>query len=103
MAALGRAGDGRDGDDGATARTDARGEGAPGENEEDLGFERMKFILTFECGLLFFFQVEKDTILVCHGNTIQVVTMMGEPKQSKKVVSQLTFDFTIESIGELGG
>lgn len=45
-------------------------------------------------------QVEKDTILVCHGNIIQVVTMMGEPKQSKKVVSQLTFDFTIESIGE---
>lgn len=46
------------------------------------------------------FQVEKDTILVCHGNIIQVVTMMGEQKLSKKVVSQLTFDFTIESIGE---
>lgn len=26
--------------------------------------------------------------------------MMGEQKLSKKVVSQLTFDFTIESIGE---
>lgn len=48
----------------------------------------------------FAFQVEKDTILVCHGNIIQVVTMMGEQKLSKKVVSQLTFDFTIESIGE---
>lgn len=45
--------------------------------------------------------MEKDTILVCHGNVIQVVTMMGEPKLSKKVVSQLSFDFTIESIGEL--
>ncbi|XP_059607926.1 mitogen-activated protein kinase kinase kinase kinase 5 isoform X3 [Phlebotomus argentipes] len=43
-------------------------------------------------------QLEKDTILVCHGNTIQIVTMSGMQKQSKKLVSQLKFDFNIESI-----
>uniref|UniRef100_A0A1L8DM87 Mitogen-activated protein kinase kinase kinase kinase n=1 Tax=Nyssomyia neivai TaxID=330878 RepID=A0A1L8DM87_9DIPT len=43
-------------------------------------------------------QLEKDTILVCHGNTIHIVTMNGMLKQSKKLVSQLKFDFTIESV-----
>lgn len=37
---------------------------------------------------------------MCHGNNIQIVTMMGEVKQSKKIVPQLKFDFNIESIGE---
>ncbi|XP_055908323.1 mitogen-activated protein kinase kinase kinase kinase 5 isoform X2 [Eupeodes corollae] len=43
-------------------------------------------------------QVEKDAILVCYGNIIQIVTLQGNPKQHKKMVSQLTLDFTVESI-----
>lgn len=38
--------------------------------------------------------------MICHGSTIQVVTMQGNIRQSKKLVSQLHFDFHIESIGE---
>ena len=38
-------------------------------------------------------QVEKDAIIVCYGNIIQVVTLQGNPKQHKKLVSQLNFDF----------
>ncbi|XP_054089392.1 mitogen-activated protein kinase kinase kinase kinase 5 isoform X6 [Zeugodacus cucurbitae] len=43
-------------------------------------------------------QVEKDAILVCYGNIIQVVTLQGNPKQHKKLVSQLNFDFSVDSI-----
>ncbi|XP_017077086.2 mitogen-activated protein kinase kinase kinase kinase 5 isoform X4 [Drosophila eugracilis] len=43
-------------------------------------------------------QVEKDAILVCYGNLIQVVTLQGNPKQHKKMVSQLNFDFNVDSI-----
>ncbi|XP_020716657.1 mitogen-activated protein kinase kinase kinase kinase 3 isoform X4 [Ceratitis capitata] len=43
-------------------------------------------------------QVEKDAILVCYGNIIQVVTLQGNPKQHKKMVSQLNFDFNVDSI-----
>ncbi|XP_075169555.1 MAP4K3-like protein hppy isoform X3 [Haematobia irritans] len=43
-------------------------------------------------------QVEKDAIIVCYGNVIQVVTLQGNPKQHKKMVSQLNFDFTVDSI-----
>ncbi|XP_034141980.1 mitogen-activated protein kinase kinase kinase kinase 5 isoform X3 [Drosophila guanche] len=43
-------------------------------------------------------QVEKDAILVCYGNVIQVVTLQGNPKQHKKMVSQLNFDFNVDSI-----
>ncbi|XP_018791932.1 PREDICTED: mitogen-activated protein kinase kinase kinase kinase 3 isoform X6 [Bactrocera latifrons] len=43
-------------------------------------------------------QVEKDAILVCYGNIIQVVTLQGNPKQHKKLVSQLNFDFNVDSI-----
>ena len=46
-------------------------------------------------------QVEKDAILVCYGNVIQVVTLQGNPKQHKKMVSHLNFDYNVESIGEL--
>lgn len=45
-------------------------------------------------------QLEKDAIMVCHGNNIQIVTMQGNLRQSKKLVSQLHFDFCIDSIGE---
>jgi len=44
-------------------------------------------------------QVEKDAILVCYGNLMQVVTLQGNPKQHKKMVSQLNFDFNVDSIG----
>ncbi|GAB0097187.1 mitogen-activated protein kinase kinase kinase kinase 5 [Sergentomyia squamirostris] len=44
------------------------------------------------------YQLEKDTILVCVGNTIHILTMKGTPKQSKNLVSQLKFDFNIESV-----
>ncbi|XP_073814150.1 MAP4K3-like protein hppy isoform X11 [Musca autumnalis] len=43
-------------------------------------------------------QVEKDAIIVCYGNVIQVVTLQGNPKQHKKMVSQLNFDFNVDSI-----
>ncbi|KAM7342923.1 MAP4K3-like protein hppy isoform 6-T6 [Cochliomyia hominivorax] len=43
-------------------------------------------------------QVEKDAIIVCYGNIIQVVTLQGNPKQHKKLVSQLNFDFNVDSI-----
>lgn len=45
-------------------------------------------------------QVEKDAIIVCYGNVIQVVTLQGNPKQHKKMVSQLNFDFNVDSIGK---
>lgn len=44
-------------------------------------------------------QVEKDAILVCYGNVMQVVTLQGNPKQHKKMVAQLNFDFNVDSIG----
>ncbi|XP_017959838.1 mitogen-activated protein kinase kinase kinase kinase 5 isoform X3 [Drosophila navojoa] len=43
-------------------------------------------------------QVEKDAILVCYGNVMQVVTLQGNPKQHKKMVAQLNFDFNVDSI-----
>ena len=45
-------------------------------------------------------QVEKDAIIVCYSNIIQVVTLQGNPKQHKKLVSQLNFDFNVDSIGK---
>lgn len=49
---------------------------------------------------LFCSQVDKDAILICYGKTVKIVTMEGNPRQSRKLVSHLDFDFTIESIGE---
>lgn len=46
------------------------------------------------------FQIDKDAILICYGSSIKVVTMDGNPRQSKKLVSQLQFDFHVESIGK---
>lgn len=46
-------------------------------------------------------QIEKDAILVCYGNQLQIVNMQGHPKQPKKMISSLTFDFNIESVGKL--
>ncbi|XP_055383366.1 mitogen-activated protein kinase kinase kinase kinase 5 isoform X9 [Condylostylus longicornis] len=43
-------------------------------------------------------QIEKDAILVCYGDKIQIVTLQGNPKQHKKMLSHLNFDFNIDSI-----
>ncbi|KAL5287300.1 MAP4K1 family protein [Megaselia abdita] len=43
-------------------------------------------------------QIEKDAILVCYGNQLQIVNMQGHPKQPKKMISSLTFEFNIESV-----
>lgn len=48
-------------------------------------------------------QVEKDAILICYGKTVKIVTTYGKAIQSKKLVSQLEFDFIIESIGKIDG
>lgn len=44
-------------------------------------------------------QIEKDAIIICHGHSLQIVTMNGVLRQSKKMVAQLHFEFPIESIG----
>jgi len=43
-------------------------------------------------------QLEKDTVLVCYSNIVEVVNPDGKPKMEKKRVSRLEFDFLIESI-----
>ncbi|XP_024940381.1 mitogen-activated protein kinase kinase kinase kinase 5 isoform X18 [Cephus cinctus] len=43
-------------------------------------------------------QLEKDAILVCYDNVIKVVTLQGKPRVSKKQMSELHFNFQIESI-----
>uniref|UniRef100_A0A1Q3G141 Mitogen-activated protein kinase kinase kinase kinase n=1 Tax=Culex tarsalis TaxID=7177 RepID=A0A1Q3G141_CULTA len=43
-------------------------------------------------------QIERDAILVCYDNVVQIVDIMGAPKQSKKYVSRLEFSFNIDSI-----
>lgn len=44
--------------------------------------------------------MDKDAILVCYNSVIQIVNLQGQPKHSKKFISQINFDFKIESIGE---
>ncbi|KAJ8867575.1 hypothetical protein PR048_031377 [Dryococelus australis] len=46
-------------------------------------------------------QLEKDAILVCHDNVVKIVTPQGRLRTGRKQVSQLQFDFAIQSIGEL--
>ncbi|XP_030763049.1 mitogen-activated protein kinase kinase kinase kinase 5 isoform X4 [Sitophilus oryzae] len=43
-------------------------------------------------------QLDKDSILVCYDNVIRIITPQGKIKVSKKQVSDLRFDFKIESI-----
>uniref|UniRef100_U5EYJ4 Mitogen-activated protein kinase kinase kinase kinase n=1 Tax=Corethrella appendiculata TaxID=1370023 RepID=U5EYJ4_9DIPT len=43
-------------------------------------------------------QIEKDAVLVCYDNVIQIVDVKGFPKQSKKYISRIEFRFAIESI-----
>ncbi|KAK7821591.1 hypothetical protein U0070_014471 [Myodes glareolus] len=44
-------------------------------------------------------QLERDTILVCLDCCIKIVNLQGRLKSSRKLSSELTFDFQIESIG----
>ncbi|XP_020283370.1 mitogen-activated protein kinase kinase kinase kinase 5 isoform X2 [Pseudomyrmex gracilis] len=43
-------------------------------------------------------QFEKDAILVCYDNVVKMVTLQGKPRISKKQLSELNFNFQIESI-----
>ncbi|XP_015111938.1 mitogen-activated protein kinase kinase kinase kinase 5 isoform X5 [Diachasma alloeum] len=43
-------------------------------------------------------QFDKDSILVCHDNIVKFVNLQGKPRASKKQLSELLFNFQIESI-----
>uniref|UniRef100_A0A1B6LQR5 Mitogen-activated protein kinase kinase kinase kinase n=1 Tax=Graphocephala atropunctata TaxID=36148 RepID=A0A1B6LQR5_9HEMI len=43
-------------------------------------------------------QLEKDAILVCYSNVVRIVTLQGRLKTNRKQVSELHFDFPIESV-----
>ncbi|XP_058838861.1 mitogen-activated protein kinase kinase kinase kinase 3 isoform X1 [Topomyia yanbarensis] len=43
-------------------------------------------------------QIERDAILVCYDNVVQIVDVLGFPKQSKKYISRLEFSFNIDTI-----
>ncbi|XP_076396790.1 MAP4K3-like protein hppy isoform X8 [Megachile rotundata] len=43
-------------------------------------------------------QLEKNAILVCYDNVVKVVTLQGRPRSSRKHMSELHFNFQIESI-----
>ncbi|XP_057324353.1 mitogen-activated protein kinase kinase kinase kinase 5 isoform X5 [Microplitis mediator] len=43
-------------------------------------------------------QFEKDSILICYDNVVKFVTLQGKPRTSKKQLSELQFNFQIESI-----
>lgn len=44
-------------------------------------------------------QLEKDAILICYDNVVKIVTLQGRLKTDKKLISDMKFDFKIESIG----
>ncbi|XP_034181879.1 MAP4K3-like protein hppy isoform X9 [Osmia lignaria lignaria] len=43
-------------------------------------------------------QLEKNAILVCYDNVVKVVTLQGRPRSNRKHMSELHFNFQIESI-----
>ena len=43
-------------------------------------------------------QIEKDAILVCYDNLVKIVTPSGKLRENRKFLSDLEFDFNIESI-----
>ncbi|XP_031356192.1 mitogen-activated protein kinase kinase kinase kinase 5 isoform X4 [Photinus pyralis] len=43
-------------------------------------------------------QLEKDAILICYDNLVKIVTPQGRVRNAKKQISELKFDFRIESI-----
>ncbi|NXB73119.1 M4K3 kinase, partial [Donacobius atricapilla] len=57
---------------------------------------------TTETSVVHVTQLERDTILVCLDCCIKIVNLQGRLKSSRKLSSELTFDFQIESIGKLG-
>lgn len=46
------------------------------------------------------YQMEKDAILVCFDNVVKIVTPHGKLRENKKQLSELEFDFNIDSICE---
>ncbi|NWZ24426.1 M4K3 kinase, partial [Asarcornis scutulata] len=56
---------------------------------------------TTETSVVHVTQLERDTILVCLDCCIKIVNLQGRLKSSRKLSSELTFDFQIESIGKL--
>ncbi|XP_056343183.1 mitogen-activated protein kinase kinase kinase kinase 3 isoform X6 [Oenanthe melanoleuca] len=53
---------------------------------------------TTETSVVHVTQLERDTILVCLDCCIKIVNLQGRLKSSRKLSSELTFDFQIESI-----
>ncbi|XP_030346574.1 mitogen-activated protein kinase kinase kinase kinase 3 isoform X14 [Strigops habroptila] len=53
---------------------------------------------TTETSVVHVTQLERDTILVCLDCCIKIVSLQGKLKSSRKLSSELTFDFQIESI-----
>ncbi|XP_055569239.1 mitogen-activated protein kinase kinase kinase kinase 3 isoform X5 [Falco biarmicus] len=53
---------------------------------------------TTEASVVHVTQLERDTILVCLDCCIKIVNLQGRLKSSRKLSSELTFDFQIESI-----
>lgn len=45
-------------------------------------------------------QLEKDSVLVCYDSVVKIVTPQGRLRANKKQVSELQFDFKIESTGK---
>ncbi|NXJ71386.1 M4K3 kinase, partial [Rostratula benghalensis] len=58
-------------------------------------------LYTTETNVVHLTQLERDTILVCLDCCIKIVNLQGRLKSSRKLSSELTFDFQIESIGKL--
>ncbi|NWV42378.1 M4K3 kinase, partial [Grantiella picta] len=58
-------------------------------------------LYTTETSVVHVTQLERDTILVCLDCCIKIVNLQGRLKSSRKLSSELTFDFQIESIGKL--
>ncbi|XP_065445926.1 mitogen-activated protein kinase kinase kinase kinase 3 isoform X6 [Chrysemys picta bellii] len=53
---------------------------------------------TTQASVVHLTQLERDTILVCLDCCIKIVNLQGRLKSSRKLSSELTFDFQIESI-----
>uniref|UniRef100_A0A4W3IM66 Mitogen-activated protein kinase kinase kinase kinase n=1 Tax=Callorhinchus milii TaxID=7868 RepID=A0A4W3IM66_CALMI len=43
-------------------------------------------------------QLERDTVLVCMDKSVKIVNLQGKLKSNKKLASELSFDFCIESV-----
>ncbi|NXD02149.1 M4K3 kinase, partial [Certhia familiaris] len=57
-------------------------------------------LYTTETSVVHVTQLERDTILVCLDCCIKIVNLQGRLKSSRKLSSELTFDFQIESIAD---